>query len=44
MQFCGAGIEISGNSFVRNNGFKRHNGGAGVVACKVYTDTSEYFV
>ena len=28
MQFCGAGIEISGNTFMSNIGLKKNNGGA----------------
>ena len=33
--FCGAGIEISGNHFQHNVGMKRHNGGAGIISCKI---------
>lgn len=33
MQTCGAGIAIKNNYFGHNIGFKRHNGGVGVVRC-----------
>ena len=44
MQFCGAGIEISDNLFEKNIGLKRHNGGAAVISCKVFTDENNFFV
>ena len=38
LQFCGAGIMIEDNVFENNIGMKRHNGGAGVIRCKRFSD------
>ena len=42
--FCGAGIELSDNLFQFNNGMKRHNGGAGIISCKIIDTTENFYV
>ena len=48
LQFCGAGIMIESNLFENNIGLKRHNGGAGVIRCKRFTNVdlavADYFL
>ena len=41
--FCGAGIQISDNLFEHNFGMARHNGGAGIIACKNIESSFDFF-